>query len=63
MDLFELNLVKWIFLFSGADLAPDMARTEKERHVATYDTATCLTRVHVRAYESAHVYACVCVCD
>ena len=45
-------------------MTADVAQVEKKKAhcVATYETATCLTRVHVRACASACVCACTLVC-
>ena len=50
-------------------MTTDVVRAEKVRHVTTYETATCSTRVHVHkcaracVHACAHVCACVRVCE
>ena len=62
INLFDLNSIKYFFLFSRAHVAADVARVEKLYHVVTYETATCRTCVPVSTCARVHVCACTHVC-
>ena len=52
-----------MFLFSRADVATDVERVEtKARHMATYETGMCRTRVRVCKCACMHVCARAHVC-
>ena len=51
----------YIYILSRADIADDVARSKKRRHVATFETVTCHTHVHVCVCECACVRVCAFV--
>ena len=61
-SIFFLGFSNFFYFLLRVDVTANMAQTKKHRHVATYETAMCQTRVFMCSCVSARVCTCVRVC-